>query len=143
MRPRSIDDLLQADPGIARLATHTARLLRLQTVFAAAVPAALGRSAHIANLKQGKILIYSDNGAVAAKLRQLAPRLTDLLRSVAPEVTGIDIRVQATSGNSFHTSKRRPAGIGSQAKQGLTSLESSLPTGSRLQVALARLIARG
>ena len=38
----------------------------------------------------------ADNGAVAAKLRQLAPRLAQLLTESGCEVTAIQVRVQVT-----------------------------------------------
>lgn len=147
MRPRrtirSLEDCLLADTGMARLTSHASRLLRLQAILAANLPASLARGARVANLKSGKLVIHADNGAVAAKLRQMAPRLADLVRFEAAEINGIEIRVQGRAGNPATAPKRTVVGIGLQAKQGLTSLESRLPAGSRLRVALAKLVERG
>jgi hypothetical protein len=147
MRPRrtirSLEDCLRADEGMARLASHASRLVRLQAILAANLPAGLARVARVANLKSGKLLIHADNGAVAAKLRQLAPRLTDLVRIEAAEVNGIEIRVQGRSGNPSKTHREGPTGIGERAKRGLTSLKSTLPEGSRLKLALTKLVERG
>jgi hypothetical protein len=147
MRPRrtirSLEDCLLADAGMARLSSHASRLVRLQAVLAANLPANLARGARVANLKSGKLVIHADNGAVAAKLRQMAPRLTDLVRFEAAEVNGIEIRVQGRPGNPSRPHRQGPTGIGDNAKRGLTSLESSLPEGSRLKLALMRLIERG
>jgi hypothetical protein len=140
---RSLEDCLLADAGMARLSSHASRLMRLQAILAASLPANLARGARVANLKSGKLLIHADNGAVAAKLRQLAPRLTDLVRFEAAEVNGIEIRVQARGGNPAQPRRQGPTGIGDAAKRGLTSLESSLPEGSRLKLALTKLIGRG
>jgi hypothetical protein len=140
---RSLEDCLLADAGMARLSSHASRLLRLQAILAANLPANLARGARVANLKAGKLVIHADNGAVAAKLRQMAPRLADLVRFEAAEVNGIEIRVQGRDGKPVQPLRQAPSGIGSQAKQGLTSLERLLPEGSRLRRALAKLVERG
>lgn len=142
-RARSLEDCLKADPGIARLSGHAARLLGLQAVFAAAAPQPLARSARVANLKLGRVVILADTGAVAAKLRQLAPRLVDAFRYEAAEVTGIDIRVQPGSGKTTAARKDTRAVIGDQTKQGLTLLAAGLPRDSRLRAALERLVEKG
>ena len=146
MRPRrtvrSLEACLLADAGMARLTSHASRLVRLQAILAANLPASLARGVRVANLKSGKLVIHADNGAVAAKLRQLAPRLADLVRFEAAEVNGIEIRVQGRDGKPAQAPRPAPTGIGDQAKRGLTSLETSLPEGSRLRLALARLVER-
>jgi hypothetical protein len=147
MRPRrtarSLEDCLLADTHMARLSSHASRLARLQSVLHAAMPSNLARGARVANLKNGRLIIHADNGAVAAKLRQLAPRLADLARVEAAEVTGIDIRVQGRPGNPPRVAPKTLMPLGSRAKRGLTLLEKSLPEGSKLRAALARLVARG
>lgn len=140
---RSLEDCLLADAGMARLSSHASRLARLQAILAANLPANLARGARVANLKAGKLVIHADNGAVAAKLRQMAPRLADLVRFEAAEINGIEIRVQGRGGKPVQSPRKAPAGIGDQAKRGLTSLESRLPAGSRLRLALAKLVERG
>jgi hypothetical protein len=138
--PRSLEDCLMADAGLARLSTHAKRLVRLQRIFESTTP--LARLSRIANVKLGRIFIFAASNAVAVKLRQLEPRLTVVFRSEAPEVTGIDIRVQPT--NSLPP-RRQPLprmGIGKKQKQGLTSLAESLPENSALRAALENLLSR-
>lgn len=145
MRPkrapaRSLDDCLKADSGLARLSAHANRLIRLQRLFEAATP--LARQSRIANLKLGKVVIHAANGAVAAKLRQMEPRLAAVFRCEAGEVTGIEIRVQPNGGQRPTIRPATAAAIGSQQKQALTSLASGLPEGSELKAALERLVSR-
>jgi hypothetical protein len=137
---RSLEDCLMADAGLARLSTHIQRLLLLQRRFESTGP--LARQARVANLKFGRIIIHAVNGAVAAKLRQMEPRLTDVFRSVAAEVTGIDIRVQPRTENRAAPKSQARTGIGHEQKQRLTSLADSLPDGSALKMALTRLAER-
>jgi hypothetical protein len=143
MRPklrnaRSVEDCLMADAELARLSGHARRLLGLQRAFESATP--LARQSRVANYKLGRIVIYAANGAVAAKLRQMEPRLAALFRSEATEVTGIDIRVQPGTDNRAPPTKRTPTGIGDQQKQALTLLADGLPEGSALKAALTRLV---
>lgn len=140
MQARSLEDCLKADGGLARLAGHAARLLRLQRVFESAVPRPMARSARVANLKLGKLIIHADNGGVAAKLRQITPTLVDVFHNEAVEVTGIEVKVQPR-----HDKRAESAGIshgplGDHAKQGLTSLAERLPADSPLRDALQRLV---
>jgi hypothetical protein len=135
---RSVEDCLMADAELARLSGHARRLLGLQRAFESATP--LARQSRVANYKLGRIVIYAANGAVAAKLRQMEPRLAALFRSEATEVTGIDIRVQPGTDNRPPPAKRTPTGIGDQQKQALTLLADGLPEGSALKAALARLV---
>jgi hypothetical protein len=145
MRPkrghaRSVEDCLLADAGLARLSTHAHRLLRLQRIFESATP--LARQSRIANLRLGKIVIHANNGTVATKLRQLQPRLSAVFQSEAPEVTGIDIRVQPGTGNRPRIEREITAEIGPQQKRSLTSLANGLREGSALKDALKRLVDR-
>lgn len=129
-----------ADAGLARLSGHARRLVGLQRTFESATP--LARQARVANFKLGKIVIYAANGAVAAKLRQIEPRLAAAFRSVAPEVTGTEIRVQPANGNPRIVRPIARAKIGDKQKQALTSLAKGLPEGSTLSAALRRLVER-
>jgi hypothetical protein len=135
---RSLEDCLLADNGLARLSAHARRLLRLQRVFLSATPLSL--QSRIANLRSGRIVIHARNSAVAAKLRQIEPRLTDVFRSEAAEVTGIDIRVQPSRPTEQGPTHHRQAGIGPKQKRALTSLAGSLPEGSPLGAALRKLV---
>lgn len=137
-KARSLTDCLKADAGLARLAGHAARLLRLQQAFESATP--LARGARIANLKLGNVVIHAANGAVAAKLRQIAPSLADVLRCLAPEITGIEIRVQPQIRGLAKPATPRRATIGEKQKQGLTSFANGLPEGSKLRAAIGRLV---
>jgi hypothetical protein len=98
----------------------------------------MARSARVANLKLGKLIIHADNGGVAAKLRQITPTLVDVFHNEAVEVTGIEVKVQPR-----HDKRAESAGIshgplGDHAKQGLTSLLKA--TGLPLRQALQHLL---
>ena len=142
MRSRSLDDCLKADGGLARLTDHAARLLRLQRILESAIPRALVRGTRVANLKLGRLVIYADNGAVAAKLRQITPTLSGAFANLAPEVTGIEIKVQPRGGDAPPSGGESREPLGNHAKHGLTSLADRLPESSPLVRALRQLVKR-
>lgn len=135
---RSLAACLKADAGLARLTGHADRLLRMQRLLETATP--LSSGARIANLKSGNIVIHAANGAVAAKLKQIAPTLVDVFRSEAAEVTGIEIRVQPRIRGLTKPGKPRHATLGENQKRGLTSLADSLSEESPLRAAITRLV---
>jgi len=129
-----------ADPGLARLSDHAKRLLRLQRALASVTP--LSRQARVANLRAGTVVIHSLNGGVAAKLKQMAPRLLGVFRLEAAEVTAIDIRVQPDVERRQPMVETGRTGIGVEQKQALTSLTAGLAEGSALRLAIERLVER-
>jgi hypothetical protein len=140
MRSRSLEDCLKAEGGLARLTDHAARLLRLQRIFESAVPRALVRGARVANFKLGRLVIYAENGAVAAKLRQIIPTLSGAFANLAPEVTGIEVKVQPRESGGPQKPATSIVPLGEHTKQGLTSLADRLPENSPLVRALRQLV---
>lgn len=51
-------------------------------------------ASRVVNHRNGMLVIAADNGAIAAKLRQQAPRLLKNLRKQGAEITGIQVQVQ-------------------------------------------------
>lgn len=85
---------LDKDAATGRVMVHARLLLKLSRRFEAVAPAGLRYAAHVANYKSGKIIIHADNGAVAAKIRQLSQRLSDELSKGGTECSGIEVKVQ-------------------------------------------------
>jgi hypothetical protein len=85
---------LDKDAAAGRVMAHARLLLKLSRRFEAVAPAGLRHSAHVANYKLGTIIIHADNGAVAAKIRQLSQRLSSELSKGGPECSGIEVKVQ-------------------------------------------------
>jgi hypothetical protein len=134
-----MNHLATAD-AFARLAEQANRLRYLQTLLDAALPAYLLPGTHIANLKRGKVVIHTDSGAVAVKLRQLAPRLAEGFIQQGQEVTGIEVKVQARRRPATTVRQKQPKVIGIRPKQALTSLASGLEDDSPVKRALVKLL---
>lgn len=137
---RSLHEHLVSGDGMARLAAHAQRLQQLQLRFQSALPEALRPYARVANFRLGKLFIHTVNGAVAAKIRQLGPRIASKLCNEVAQVTEIEVRVQAWSRPPTAPLRKRPTLPGENQKQGLTSLKNALPDDSPLKGALTRLL---
>ena len=72
-------------------------LSRLQKTFVDALPPGLNESCRIATVEGSTIIVATANGAVAAKLKQMLPRLLEKFRenkTQYQEVTGFSVIVQ-------------------------------------------------
>lgn len=135
-----IGDFLDADETAHRVAAQAALLLRLRETAPLVIPEALLRSASIANCKQGKLVIFAENNAIAAKLRLFEPRLLDLWSRLGLQISAVRVEVQPTAGGSAGRIKH--AALSAGAEQALTRLASQLPEGSPLQTAVGSLANR-
>ena len=140
MTARSLQELLAAGDSLARLSAHAQRLLQFQRLLEAALPEALRPHARVANFRLGKLFIHAANGAVAAKIRQLGPRLASDLSLREAKLTQIEVRVQARNPSQPLPPHERPSMPGLKQKQGLTALANRLPGESPLKDALERLL---
>ena len=119
---------------------HARLLLKLSRRFEAVAPAGLRHSAHVANYKLGTIIIHADNGAVAAKIRQLSQRLSNELSKGGAECSGIEVKVQPRQIPSQSTSSTQKP-LSDKAIGILRSTTENLPKGP-LREALDRLLER-
>lgn len=126
---------------LARLQDHAARLLRLQHCLESALPPALGAASKVANLKGETLVIRTDSGAVAARLRQMTPSLIQHFAAAAQPLSEIRVRVAplaAASGQRPPPDRR----ISAQAKDQLRAFAATLPEDAPLREALERLAKR-
>ncbi|MBK6638209.1 MAG: DUF721 domain-containing protein [Rhodocyclaceae bacterium] len=141
MAARSLYEHIASDSGIGRYTAHAQRLLRYQRYLEAALPPALRPHARVANLKADKLVVYARNAAVAAKLRQFAPRLAGVFASEGVKINEIDVRVQVGDSplpdKKGNIAKTLP---GTAQREALFRLAEELPEGSALQHAVRRLL---
>lgn len=94
---RPINALMRDDIAIAPIHDRLQRISRLQQSFADALPPGLGTSCRVATVEGSTLIIAAANGAVAAKLKQMLPRLLELVRQnkkQEQQVTAISVLVQ-------------------------------------------------
>lgn len=93
--PHPLNDYLADGEGAGRLLAHAASLRKLARIYADAAPEHLAQASRVANHKSGTVVIHADNGAVAAKLRQMAPTLAREFSNRGFECNGVQVKVQA------------------------------------------------
>lgn len=93
--PQSLNSYLSHGDGAGRLMAHAALLLKLARIYEHTAPGHLGQASRVANYKSGTVVIHADNGAVAVKLRQMAPTLAREFSNRGVECSGVQVKVQA------------------------------------------------
>lgn len=121
---------------LRQLSHKASQLLELQRLYEKIAPPSLALSSRVMQLEQKILMVQADNGAVAAKLRQLSPRLSQLFRDNGQEVTAIQVRVQVTFLPTIPTTSAPTMGIA--GRQRLIDLADKL-SDSPLKSALQRL----
>lgn len=142
MPVRQLAQCMEADASLAQLSAHAQKLLKLQYIFERAIPSALARHGRVANVKLGRVVIHAESGAVAAKIRQLMPRLTDVFRQAGVQVNEIQVKVQPDPNPRANQTPLAPASLGEKARSGLGALQTRLPPDSPLRSALERFLDR-
>ena len=94
MSEKRVGLLIDTLPELQALNREIRQLLALQSVLAEVLPGNLATSAKVALVKAGELILFTENGAVAAKLRQMAPRVLVSLRERGYEITAIQLQVQ-------------------------------------------------
>lgn len=108
--------------------------------YADLAPPALARSSRVAGFRAGTLVLWADNAAVAAKLKQLTPRLMTGLNRQANEVTSIRVQVQPARVTRQREKKRALSGLPPQAVARFAELSAQVPE-SPLKRAIERLVA--
>jgi len=80
--------------GLSALTRTMQRLAALQRLYEVCTPPELTQASRVVGDRNGMLVIAADNGAIAAKLRQLAPRLLKNLQKQSAQITGIQVRIQ-------------------------------------------------
>ena len=91
-----IGKLLGATDELKALQARTRHLLELQTLYLGSAPRELASSSRVKGYRAGTLFVSTDNAAVAAKLKQLAPRILASVQKFEMQVTSIRIEVQVT-----------------------------------------------
>lgn len=142
MAAKQLDAYLGSAGGLARVAAHANRLMKLQRVFGAIAPTHLATASRVANLKSGKVVIHADSGAVAARLRQMLPRLVDNFLAKGCEVTEIEVKVQPADAAPQQAAKGKSRVLGGENRARLTQLAGSLDEETPIRRAIEKLVAR-
>ena len=136
---RRLDALLRDNTELQTYMRQAGAVTRLQSLWSTCVPPNLRPFTRAASVKHRRITVLADNGAIAAKLKLIAPSLLKTLQNKGLEVTSIRVEVQVNSArrSSQNTSRK----ISAKASGSLLQLAQELPD-SPLREALERLAHR-
>jgi hypothetical protein len=134
--PHRLKAFLASNLELRQLSSKAEQVTTLQRHYEAILPPSLARSSQVFRLDQQTVVIAANNGAVAAKLRQMTSELISLFQARGCEVTGIQIKVQVSAPPSVVASE--PRILGKAAQDALRKLDDDLPD-SPLKTALQRL----
>jgi hypothetical protein len=90
---------LLASATFSPLCDESRRIRELQRVFLESAPPSIARAVRVKLVRAGTLYLSADNVAIAAKLRQMAPRLLQAIRERVPEVNGIRVQAQVSQGS--------------------------------------------
>jgi len=128
--------LFNSLPELQALNRELRQLAALQSVLTEVLPGDLAAATQVALVKAGELILSADNGAVAAKLRQIAPRILVFLRQRGFEITGIRLQVQVRVRDNPLPQKQ--ISLSSNARSAIDLLSERLDA-SPLRTALKRL----
>ncbi len=140
MSEKRVGLLIDTLPELQTLTQKTRQLMTLQSVLVDVLPGDLATSVSVALVKAGELTLSAENGAVAAKLRQMAPRILIKLRQLGHEITGIRLQVQVRMRDNPLPQKQ--ISLSPRARDAINLLSERIET-SPLKTALKRFGRRG
>ena len=138
---KTLGELFGTAEALKALKVRVRRASELQSLYVRTAPRELAGSSRVKGCRAGTLFVFADNAAVAAKLKQLAPRLVAAIRENEPEINQIRIEVQVGGREAVSGSKSRKKPLTEGAVRRLDELAETMPEGG-LKAALARLAAR-
>ena len=140
MPAHKISFYLNASDDLRSLSDEARRITQLQQVFLKSAPQSLTQACCVKQLRAGTLFLLAENAAIAAKLKQLAPRLLTSYRKQGLEVTSIRVEVQVSEPAQNLNSSRKPKRLSVETIENLEGFAAGLEE-SPLKQALTRLAA--
>ena len=136
MTSERIGLLIDRLPQLQGLNRQVRRLLALQDTLTEVLPQSLVSSTTVALSAADELVLFADNGAAAAKLKQLAPRILVFFQQRGHEVTAIRVQVQVMIRRNPLLQKQIL--LSPTARRAISELSATLDA-SPLKTALERL----
>jgi hypothetical protein len=136
---KAIKLILANAPELRTLTEQSRRLLHLQQLVESTLPAGIVSQVTVGSLTSGTLTIAAASGAVAAKLRQLQPRLLRHLQRAERELNSLRIVVQVSP--RHNPLREKKIFLSHTTQDALVALASQLESPS-LRAAVLRLSTR-
>jgi len=139
MPAHKIDFYINSSNGLRQLADHARRIAELQLVFLKTAPQPLTQSCCVKQLRAGTLYLSAENAAIAAKVKQLSPRLLTRYQKLGWQITSIRVEVQVRETAPQPVAGRARARLSIETIDNLERLAAGLED-SPLKQALANLV---
>ena len=136
MKSERIGLLIDRLPQLQGLNRQIRQLLALQEILSEVLPDSLASTTTVALSATNELVLFTDNGAAASKLKQLAPRILIFFRQRGHEVNAIRVQVQVRIAHNPLPQKH--ISLSPTACQAISELSATLEA-SPLKSALERL----
>lgn len=140
MPPHKIDFYLNSSNSLRHLADEARRIAELQQVFLKIAPQPLTQACSVRQLRAGTLVLLAENAAIAAKVKQLFPRLLTVFQKLGWQVTSIKVEVQVSETVQQPAAGRARTRLSVETIDNLERLAAGLED-SPLKQALAQLVA--
>ena len=141
MSARRIERIVTDDPALAVLWDRTRPLRELQKLYATLVPPYLRAASRVGSVAREELKLFADSGAVATRLRLLAPDLLREFRAKGCEFSSIRVAVQVRI-PAPAAGKQARAPLDARSREALMRTAATMAD-SPLKDALTRLATRG
>ena len=137
MAARTLERIVSDDPALAGLWNCTRPLRELQNIYATLVPPYLRAASRVGSVAREELKLFADSGAVATRLRLMAPELLLQFRAHGRQFNAIRVAVQVRTPPAAHQKQPREP-LDAKAKQSLLRAAARIGD-SPLKAALDRL----
>ena len=140
MPAHKIDFYLNSSNSLRRLTDEARRIAELQRVFLKIAPQPLTQACCVRQLRAGTLFLLAENAAIAAKLKQLLPRLLTSYQKQGMQVTAIRVEVQVREAAPEAATKHSTKRLSTESIKNLEQLAAGLED-SPLKQALTNMVA--
>lgn len=141
MRLRKLGRILSAEGDLQPVLAKARDLRALAGLVQGFFPADLARQVRVANYREGDVVLIASNAAAGAKLRLLAPTLSQFLSERRWQVNSVSIRVQPNSARRLVAAAQKTATLSTPTLDSLRALHDRMGP-SPARDALGRLLQR-
>jgi len=141
MRLQKLGRVLSAEGDLQPVLAKARDLRALAGLVQVFFPADLARQVRVANYREGDVVLIAANAAAGAKLRLLAPTLSQFLSERRWQVNSVSIRVQPNSARQAIVAAQKTATLSTPTLDSLRALHDRMRA-SPARDALRRLLDR-
>ncbi len=139
MTIQKLGSFFSAAPELRQVYAQANHLQLLQQVFRDHLPAGMAMACGVSALRQGVLTVHADNGAMALKLKQMAPALLRAVQELDASILSVRIIVQIEDRNQAR--KRNKPQLGTTGCNILAEFAQNLQD-TPLKSAISRMAQR-